>query len=75
MQASKTPLFTEKPDSLVGETDVDAMAEYMVLLASEPELAGTLGAAGAQFTRSEFAQEKLIHTLWGILSSAWENPQ
>ncbi len=71
----KDTIIHGKTGFLVGETDVDAMAEYMVLLASEPELAGTLGAAGAQFTRSEFAQEKLIHTLWGILSSAWENPQ
>ncbi|MBK8877242.1 MAG: glycosyltransferase [Haliscomenobacter sp.] len=59
---------------LVGETEVEAMAEYMALLASEPQLAGKLGKAGAQFARLEFAQEKLIGRLWTIISSAWNNP-
>jgi colanic acid/amylovoran biosynthesis glycosyltransferase len=52
---------------LVDEGDVRGMAERVVRLVREPELAATLGRAARQRVREQFALRQSIDTLWSIL--------
>jgi colanic acid/amylovoran biosynthesis glycosyltransferase len=54
---------------LVGERDVDAMAESMGRLADDPDLAGALGQAGRQRIATEYSLPDRIARLGRILAS------
>ena len=49
---------------LVEEGDIEGMAQHMILLAREPELARRLGRAAQERIRTEFPMEKSINNLW-----------
>jgi glycosyltransferase involved in cell wall biosynthesis len=55
---------------LVPEGDVRAMAERMLLLATDAALAGRLGAAFRERVRAEFSRQVSIERLQGILAEA-----
>jgi len=59
-----------KTGFLVDEGDVDGMAEYMVRLANDPELAARLGRAARERIEAEFSMEKSIAGLWEIIKGA-----
>ncbi len=52
---------------LVPENDIDGMANYMIQIATDTQLAGQLGKAGRQRIRENFSMEKSINNLWQIL--------
>jgi glycosyltransferase involved in cell wall biosynthesis len=54
---------------LVDEGDVDEMAEHMLRLAQEPQLAGDLGRAATQRIENHFSQELSDRRLWKIIES------
>lgn len=49
---------------LVEEGDIEGMAQYMIQLAREPELARRLGCAARERIQTEFSMEKSINCLW-----------
>ena len=49
---------------LVEEGDVEGMAQHMIQLAREPELARRLGCAARKRIESEFSMDKSINCLW-----------
>jgi len=49
---------------LVEEGDIDGMAQHLLQLAREPELARRLGQAGRVKIRAEFSMEKSISQVW-----------
>ena len=53
---------------LVDERDIDGMADHMIRLANDPELAGCLGEAARKRIYSMFSLEKSINNLWDIIS-------
>ena len=55
---------------LVPESDVESMADYMLQITSQPQLAGELGARAQQRIRQEFTIEKSIDGLWKIIQQA-----
>jgi len=55
---------------LVEEGDIDGMAEQMIRLAEDPELAARLGKAGREHVCAEFSMEKSIAGLWSIIEGA-----
>jgi len=55
---------------LVDEGDVRGMAEEMLRLAREPEMAARLGKAARARICAEFSMEKSIATLWRIIEKA-----
>lgn len=55
---------------LVDEGDVDGMAQAMIRLAQEPELAARMGAAGRARVEAEFSMDKSIANLWQIIETA-----
>jgi colanic acid/amylovoran biosynthesis glycosyltransferase len=60
---------------LVEERDVNAMAEYMLRLARDPALAGSLGAAARERVRAEFSMRRSISNLWDIIQSTVASPE
>ena len=55
---------------LVDEGDVESMAEKMLLLARDPDLAGQLGKKARERICTEFSMEKSIANLWRIIETA-----
>jgi colanic acid/amylovoran biosynthesis glycosyltransferase len=55
---------------LVPEKDVNAMAGYMIQLATNPRLAASMGAAGRQWMRGNYSADKSIQGLMAILQGA-----
>jgi colanic acid/amylovoran biosynthesis glycosyltransferase len=55
---------------LVEEGDVEKMAEYMITLATDPNLASSLGKRAREHICSNFTVEKNIEQLWQIISSS-----
>ena len=61
--------------ALVDEGDVAGMADAMVRLAQEPELARRWGRAARERVASEFSMERSIGQLWEILLAIARNGQ
>ncbi len=57
---------------LVDEGDVDGMAQAMIRLAQDPNLAQSMGAAGRARVEAEFSMDKSIANLWQIIETAIE---
>jgi colanic acid/amylovoran biosynthesis glycosyltransferase len=57
---------------LVDELDVDAMAERMLRLATDAQLADRLGRAGREHVASNYLVEDRIASLWQIISGTIE---
>ncbi|MEM3554387.1 MAG: glycosyltransferase [Candidatus Micrarchaeaceae archaeon] len=55
---------------LVDEGDVEGMAEHMLRLARDPQLARALGHAARERVRAEFSMERSISGLWRIIERA-----
>jgi glycosyltransferase involved in cell wall biosynthesis len=62
-------VIEEQTGLLVDERDVNAMAEQMLRLARQPELAGKLGRAARQHVESHFSKERSDGHLWAIIES------
>jgi len=58
---------------LVDEGDIATMAERMIRLATEPELAAAMGAAAQARIREHFSIERSLGELWRIIESCIEN--
>jgi colanic acid/amylovoran biosynthesis glycosyltransferase len=54
---------------LVDEGDADGMAEFMVRMIKEPDLAGRMGRAARAHIRQHFSKERSIAGLWGIIDA------
>lgn len=54
---------------LIDEFDFASMAEYMIKLTKNPQLASMLGQAGYKFISNEFSMDKSIKGLWAILNN------
>lgn len=52
---------------LVEEGDVDGMAQAMIRLVRDPQLAARLGQAGCKRVGENFSMERSIGNLWGII--------
>ena len=57
---------------LVDERDVRGMAEHMLTLARDPELAARLGRAGRERVRERFSMQQSIANLWRVIEQAIE---
>lgn len=57
---------------LVDEHDDTAMAQHMIRLAQEPELAGKMGKAAREHIQKNFSKELRIGNLWSIINSCIE---
>jgi colanic acid/amylovoran biosynthesis glycosyltransferase len=66
----KEAVLDQKTGLLVDEGDIKAMAEHMVRLAQDAQLAANLGQAGREWVSSEYSMEKSIKTLWHIIEAA-----
>ncbi len=55
---------------LVEEGDVEGMAEYILKLARDPKLAGTMGSAARTHIQSNYSMDKSIANLWSIIENA-----
>ena len=53
---------------LVDERDVEKMAEHMLRLAREPELAASLGRAARQRIEANFTMDHTLSQLWAVIS-------
>ncbi len=62
-----------KTGFLVNEFDIDAMAEYMIKLANNPELRKTMGLEGRKKIENEFSIEKSIVGLRKIIFTSQES--
>jgi glycosyltransferase involved in cell wall biosynthesis len=54
---------------LVEEHDVEGMAQQMLRLAQDPDLAGKMGRAGRARIQEFFSKEKSIDCLWDIIEA------
>jgi colanic acid/amylovoran biosynthesis glycosyltransferase len=54
---------------LVDERDVDAMAQHMMRIVEEPNLARELGCAARRRIQQHFAKEQQLGSLWRIIES------
>jgi glycosyltransferase involved in cell wall biosynthesis len=54
---------------LVSEGDVEGMAEHMIKVAKDPNLAATLGQRAREHICANFSMEKSIDRLWQIIKS------
>jgi glycosyltransferase involved in cell wall biosynthesis len=59
---------------LVDEGDVEGMAEAMLRLARDPQLAARMGQAGHRRTEQHFSMEKSIRSLWRIIENSLKGP-
>ena len=66
----KDVVIEGKTGFLVDEGDMEGMAEYMIRLANDPELAARLGRAARERIEAEFSMEKSIAGLWEIIKGA-----
>ena len=57
---------------LVDEHDDTSMAQHMIRLAQEPELAGRMGKAAREHIQKNFSKELRIGNLWSIINSCIE---
>ena len=60
---------------LVDEGDVRGMAECMLRMIKEPELAGRMGAAAQKHIRINFSRERSLGQLWNIIESCINGKQ
>lgn len=58
---------------LVDELDVDGMAQAMIRLVRDPELAARMGQAGRKRIEEHFSMQRSIANLWRIIESAIES--
>jgi len=65
----KDAVLNQKTGLLVDERDIDAMAEHMSRLATDPQLAAELGKAGREWVSAEYSMEKSINKLWCIIEA------
>lgn len=66
----KDAVIEGKTGLLVDEGDVTGMAEQMVRLARDPQLAANLGNAARDWIRSAFSMQRSIEKLWTIIETA-----
>lgn len=66
----KDAVIEGKTGLLVDEGDVAGMAEQMVRLAKDPQLAASLGNSGRDWIKSEFSMQRSIENLWTIIETA-----
>lgn len=66
----KDAVIHEKTGLLIDEGDINAMAEHMVRLAKDAQLAAAMGQAGREWVSSEYSMNKSINTLWAIIETA-----
>ena len=66
----KEAVIDQKTGLLVDEGDINGMAEHMVRLANDAQLAARLGQAGREWISSEYSMTKRINTLWHIIEAA-----
>ena len=66
----KDAVIDGKTGLLVHEGDVSQMADHMIRLAKDPQLAADLGKAARQWISEEYSMEKSINTLWNIIKAA-----
>lgn len=64
----------EKTGYLVQENDVEAMANYMIKIARNPELAGELGRAGCERAKDLYSTSASIDGLMAIIESVARSP-
>src|SRR5438132_3366189 len=57
---------------LVDEGDVHGMAEYMLRMIKEPELAGRMGAVAQKHIQENFSRARSLNRLWSIIESCIE---
>lgn len=62
-------VLNSKTGFLVSEGDIDEMAEAMIRLAQDPQLATKMGRAGRKWVEEQFSMEKSIDDLWSIIKS------
>ena len=55
---------------LVDEGDIEGMAEYLLRLVRDPELAATMGAAGRQHVEANYSSDKSLGRLRSVLAEA-----
>lgn len=55
---------------LVDEGDIDGMAQAMIKLGKDPNLAMKMGKAGRKLVEERFSMDKSINSLWRIIQSA-----
>ena len=58
---------------LVDERDVGGMAQHMVTLAADPQLAASMGHAAQRRIRAHFSMERRLAHLWQIIESCMRN--
>ena len=68
----KDAVIHERTGLLVEEGDINGMAEHMMRLAKDPQLAAELGKAGREWVSSEYSMEKSINNLWSIIEATME---
>lgn len=68
----KDVIIENETGFLVDEGDVDGMAEYMIQLAENPELAKKMGEAGREIIKNNFSQDKYIGNIWTIIKDSIE---
>jgi glycosyltransferase involved in cell wall biosynthesis len=66
----KQAVLDQQTGLLVDEGDINAMAEHMVRLAKDAQLAAALGQAGRRWVSEEYSMKKSIDTLWQIIEAA-----
>jgi len=66
----KDAVIHEKTGFLVAEGDINTMAEHMIRLARDPQLANDFGKAGREWVSSEYSMEKSINKLWSIIEAS-----
>jgi glycosyltransferase involved in cell wall biosynthesis len=66
----KDAVIHQKTGLLVEEGDIHTMAEHMIRLAKDPQLAASLGKAGREWVSSEYSMDKSINRLWSIIEAA-----
>ena len=59
---------------LVDERDVGGMAQHMVTLAADPQLAASMGHAAQRRIRTHFSMERRLDHLWQIIESCMSAP-
>jgi len=66
----KDAVLDQKTGLLVEEGDINAMAEQIVRLAQDAQLAADLGRAGREWISAEYSMTKSIRNLWTIIEHA-----
>jgi colanic acid/amylovoran biosynthesis glycosyltransferase len=66
----KDAVIDTKTGLLVDEGDIAGMADHMIRLAKDPQLAASLGSAAREWISAEYSMEKSINRLWSIIEAA-----